>query len=64
MSGKAGCVQKLTGLFVIFVGVILLIVFMADDITIIGIVDNIIPITIIAIGVKIAFPGVRLPKLR
>ncbi len=64
MSGKAGCVQKLTGLFIIFVGVILLIIFIADDFTVIGIIDNIIPITVIAIGVKIAFPGVRLPKLR
>ena len=60
---QVGCVQRLTGLFVILLGAILLVVFIADDFTLIGIVDNIVPIAIIGIGVKIAFPNIRLPKL-
>ena len=61
--GNVGCIQRLTGLFIILVGVILLILFIADDVTIIGIIDNIIPIGVIAIGVKIAFPNITLPKI-
>jgi hypothetical protein len=60
---KVGCIQRLAGLFVIFVGIIMLFIFILDDVTIIGIVDNVIPIGVIVIGVKIAFPQLRLPKL-
>lgn len=60
---KTGCLQRLAGLFVILIGVIMLLIFMVDDITIIGIVDNIIPIFVIILGVKMAFPSVRIPKI-
>lgn len=60
---KVGCLQRLIGLAIIFVGIIMLLIFMADDFTIIGIIDNIIPLAVIGVGVKLAFPGVKLPKL-
>jgi hypothetical protein len=60
---KVGCIQRLVGLFVIIIGIILLFIFILDDITIIGIVDNIIPIGVIVLGVSLAFPEVKLPKI-
>ena len=63
MAKKAGCLQRLAGLFVILIGIIMLLIFMIDDITIIGIIDNIIPIFVIALGVKMAFPSVKIPKI-
>ncbi|MHA2428124.1 MAG: hypothetical protein ACXADB_08890 [Candidatus Hermodarchaeia archaeon] len=57
----AGLLRKAIGIFLIIFGVILLAVFIIDDITVIGIFNNIIPITLIGYGVVTAFPFVKLP---
>lgn len=57
----AGLLRKAIGIFLIIFGVILLAVFILDDITVIGIFNNIIPITLIGYGVTTAFPFIKLP---
>ena len=57
----AGILRKTVGILLIIFGVILLILFVMDDFTLIGVFNNIIPITLIGYGVKTAFPFVKLP---
>jgi hypothetical protein len=64
MARRAGCLQKLIGIGIIIVGVAVWAALFVDNITIIGIVNDIIPLSIVLLGVSIAFPEVRLPKLK
>lgn len=55
-----GCIQKITGLFILLIGIILLIVLIVDMVPF----DELLALIPIVIGVKLAFPDVRLPKLK
>ncbi|MDO8056037.1 MAG: hypothetical protein Q6361_04185 [Candidatus Hermodarchaeota archaeon] len=58
----AGILSKVIGVCIMILGVILLVIFMLDDFTIIGIIDNLLPIGIIVFGAGMT--GLKLPKLR
>lgn len=55
-------IKKVIGVIIMIIGVILLVIFMLDDFTIIGIIDDLIPIGIILFGASMA--GLKLPKKR
>lgn len=54
------CVQRIVGITLIFVGLIIFVVLLADAIPF----TEFLAVVPIFLGVKIAFPGVGLPKLR
>ena len=56
---EAGCLQKLTGLFLMTIGIIIFIVLLADLIPF----TEFIGLLPFLIGVKMAFPNVKLPKI-
>jgi len=60
-SRRGGWLLRLVGVVLIIVGVILFAVLLVDDITIIGILDNLIAVPFIAFGFRLAFPNIRLP---
>lgn len=57
-----GFLRKALGVIIMIIGIILLVIFMLDDFTIIGIIDNVLPIGIIIFGAGMA--GLKLPKLK
>jgi hypothetical protein len=57
-----GMLRKVLGVIIMIIGIILLAIFMLDDFTIIGIIDDLIPIGIILFGAGMA--GLKLPKMR